>query len=324
MIVYEECPPAIRVGECDVGGRRASARLFPYTGDHDGPLSRFDPIERVFRSPRLDATVAVGPHQREAWRAALSRVPPGPVVVGPCSAAEEVRGAYRAAAEAARESGRGAYLLDPEPPGLPATPGPWAIVLFSWSGDADPLTERIESAVRAGFTVGLLLPVIPGWTSEPGFLDDLLETLRRGGCRAVAAVSPRHDGDARRRLVEARGDVQGFFERIHHLDWEAALPEAVRMVSSAVATAGLEAFPPRPSGLEEPKANARAAARLEERAASAPDDHRFALLHAAARWIDESGWDLKTVLAEGNFRKVFPFTPEIAAEAENALREAGP
>ena len=52
------------------------------------------------------------------------------------------------------------------------------------------------------------------------------------------------------------------------------------------------------------------------------DEHRSALLHAAARWIDESGRDLRAVLAEGNFRKVFPFAPEVAAEAEKALEEA--
>ncbi|MBC8646115.1 MAG: hypothetical protein H7X85_03060, partial [Thermoanaerobaculia bacterium] len=71
----------------------------------------------------------------------------------------------------------------------------------------------------------------------------------------------------------------------------------------------------------EPAGNALAAARLEERAAAASDDHRLALLHAAARWIDESGRDLRAVVAEGNFRKVFPFAPEIATEAEKALAE---
>jgi len=40
------------------------------------------------------------------------------------------------------------------------------------------------------------------------------------------------------------------------------------------------------------------------------------------RWIDDSRRDLAAVAREGNFRKVFPFGPDIAGEAEAALREA--
>jgi len=319
MIVYEEGPPVVRVGECDVGGRRAAARLLPYGGDTEGTGCRFDPIERVFQLPQADAIVAAGPHRRETWRGAIARVPAGPLVVGPCLAAEEIRGAYRAAAEAAGESGRGVYLLDPEPAFLPANRGAAMTVLFAWGGDSEALRERVAAASDRGLSSGVLLPAVPGWTAEPGFLRGLLPPLADAGCRWVAAVPPRHDGEARRRLVAVREDAPGFFERVHHLDWEAALPEALRVVRRAVADAGLGAFPPRPSGAAEPPGNSQAASRLEERAASAPDDHRVALLHAAARWIDESGWDLRAVLAEGNFRKVFPFATEIAAEAEKAL-----
>ncbi|HYR46610.1 MAG TPA: hypothetical protein VER78_06355, partial [Thermoanaerobaculia bacterium] len=51
------------------------------------------------------------------------------------------------------------------------------------------------------------------------------------------------------------------------------------------------------------------------------DEHRASLLHAAARWIDESGRDLAPIVAEGNFRKIFPFVEEVAREAEAAFRE---
>jgi hypothetical protein len=43
------------------------------------------------------------------------------------------------------------------------------------------------------------------------------------------------------------------------------------------------------------------------------------MLHAAVRWIDESGRDLAPVLAEGNLRKVFPFGEALASEVEAAI-----
>jgi hypothetical protein len=80
-------------------------------------------------------------------------------------------------------------------------------------------------------------------------------------------------------------------------------------------------MPPRPIGPGEPPANSAAAARLEERAIELDgDEHRSAMLHAAIRWIDESGRDLAPVVREGNFGKVFPFGA-LAAEAEAAFHE---
>ncbi|MFN2385127.1 MAG: hypothetical protein ABR576_02380 [Thermoanaerobaculia bacterium] len=321
MKLYEESAPAIRVGELDVGGRRASGRLMPYAGDHDGPAIRFDPIDRFFSPPARDARVAVGPHDPARWRSPLARIPPGPVLIGPGSPAEEIRGTYRAAAAAAKEAGRAAYLLDPGPAGLPPGREGGFVVVCAWSGSSQALDD-VAAAARSGLPSGLLLPAIPGWTDEPAFLEEILSEAAEAGARFVAAVAPRCDGDARRRIVEARGDVSGFFERIHHLDWERAMPATLAAVRAAVRDRGLAELPSRPWGAAEPAGNALAAARLEERAAAVSDDHRLALLHAAARWIDESGRDLRAVLAEGNFRKVFPFAPEIATEAEKALAEA--
>ncbi len=89
------------------------------------------------------------------------------------------------------------------------------------------------------------------------------------------------------------------------------------------AARGLACLIPRPVGEFEPSANAAAAGRLEERANAlfSLDEHRAALLHAAVRWIDESARDLAPIVAEGNFRKIFPFADEIAREAEAALQE---
>ena len=54
----------------------------------------------------------------------------------------------------------------------------------------------------------------------------------------------------------------------------------------------------------------------------AEDEHRASRLHAAARWIDVCERDLAPILREGNFARAFPFGPELAREAEEALREA--
>jgi hypothetical protein len=323
MILYEQSGPAVRIGECDVGGRRAAARLLPYAGDGDARRWRFDVVERAFVAAAAQSRILVGPHDADAWRSALGRVPAGPLLIGPGSPAEPIHGAHRAAARAASESGRGSYLLDPDAAALPDRAPDSFVAVFTWSGGEEVLSS-LEDAAGRGFVSGLLLPVIPGWSSDPELLRGLLEGVVSAGGRFVAPIAPRHDGEARRRIVEARGDSDGFFERIHHLDWSTALPASLAAVRFAVRERGLATLPLRPAGAAEPAANARAAARLEESAAAAADDHRFALLHAAARWIDESGRDLRAVLAEGNFRKVFPFAPEIASEAEEALREAVP
>jgi hypothetical protein len=124
-------------------------------------------------------------------------------------------------------------------------------------------------------------------------------------------------------MVEARAELDpgardDFFERVHHGAWTAFLEEARRSVEKSCARLNLPAIPPRAAGLGEPPANSRAAGRLEEQALAlaARDEHRASLFQAAVRWIDESDRDLAAISREGNFRKVFPFPEEIAAEAE--------
>ena len=92
--------------------------------------------------------------------------------------------------------------------------------------------------------------------------------------------------------------------------------------TQAARRAGLAPLPPRPAAPAEPRTNSLAASRLEEAACDAPDEHRAARLQAAVRWIDVCGRDLAAVLREGNFGKAFPLGPELAREAEAALREA--
>jgi len=328
MIVLETAAgPAVRVAEGEIAGRRIAGRLLPYGADAGSRSVRFDPVERRFALARRESVVAVGPAGPEPWGQATLKIPVGPVLVGPCANAEDVRGAFLAAAEGAIASGRGVYLLDPEPAGLPGGAGRSAVVLCSWRpGRPEAAFPGLDAARAAGLRSAALFPLLPGWTGEAEALEALARAAVAGGATSLTAVVPSADGEGRRAIVEARAQVdpeaaERFFEFIHHADWATRLADRLAEVRAVAAKHGLACLPPRPVGLREPAGNAAAAARLEEAAElSALDEHRAARLLAAVRWIDECGRDLAAVAREGNFRKVFPFEGEIVEAAEAALR----
>jgi hypothetical protein len=325
MIVFESSGnPVVRSGEFEVASRRIAARAFPYAGEAGGAQFRFDPVERRFLSRSSEGTVLAGPHEAGIWRTALLHGPAGPVLVGPCSAAEEVRGSYRAAAEGARASGRAVYLLEPEAAGLPREAGSAVVALFVWFPGFEPHAEALAAATAAGITAGWILPFVPGWTATPEVVEDAVGKAAAAGARFLSAVPLAEDGQARRVAFEAASashpeSSEALFDLVHHGD-AGQTREALDRLRECCARRGLATVPPRPVGLREPAANAAAAGRLEEKAeAASGDEHRAALLHAAARWIDESGRDLAPIAREGNFGKLFPFGPDLAREAEEAL-----
>lgn len=326
MIVFEESPtPSVRAGEFEVASRRVAARAFPYAGEVGGSRFRFDPVERRF-FPRLsDGTVLAGPHEPQAWRTALLRGPAGPVLVGPGSPGEEVRGAYLAASEGARQSGRAVYLLDPDPAGLPDPPGAPFTALFVWFPGAADARAAFDEARARGISAGWLFPLVSGWTATPGIEDEAVRRAADSDASFLAAVPLADDGHARRIALEAAasaspGAVEALFEGVHHGGSSEGMLRAQDRLREACAREGLAAFPPRPVGTREPVANAAAARRLEEKAQMAfPDEHRAALLHAAARWVDESARDLGPIAREGNLPRVFPFGADLARETEEAL-----
>jgi hypothetical protein len=326
MIVFEgSVTPTVRAGEFEMASRRIAARAFPYAGEAGTARFRFDPVERRFLSRAAEGTVLAGPHEPDLWRTALVRGPAGPVLVGPCSQGEEIRGSYRAAAQGARLSGRAVYLLDPEPAGLPEDPGTAFTALFVWFPGLDRPDALLAAAVARGIPSGWILPLVPGWTAEPEAMEEAVRSALAAGAGFLAPVPLADDGGVRRVAVEAASAsapeaAEGLFERIHHGGSADDLGEAHERLRDVCARAGLAIVPPRPVGLRESAKNAVAAGRLEERAQAAHrDEHRAALLHAAARWIDESVRDLASIAREGNFGKVFPFGDEIAREAEDAL-----
>lgn len=286
---------------------------------------RFDPAERRFVARAPDGIVLTGPHEPDPWRTALLRGPSGPVLVGPCSIGEEVEGAYLAAAEGARSSGRAVYLLDPEPSGLPDEPGAVFTALFVRFPGLETSNGSFEAALARGIPSGWIFPFVPGWTARPDTLEDLVTKAAAAGARFLAPLPLADDGQSRRLAVEAASAAapegeEGLFERVHHGSSAQELQEAREVLRAACAREGLDLLPPRPVGFREPAANAAAAARLEEKAQeSSENEHRAALLHAAARWIDEWGRDLAPIAREGNLPKVFPFGADLAREAEEAL-----
>jgi hypothetical protein len=342
VIVFEAAPqPAVRAGEEEIGGRRAAGRLLPYGAEPEAGILRFDPLARRFPLRREETVVAVGPPSVEAWREAALRLPPGPVLVGPgpLGSVEEFRGAYRAAAEGALAAGRAVYLLDPPAAGIPRELAAGMVALCSFAAGLSAESAAFPSLAPArarGLVCGVLFPLIPGWTAEPAAIEAIVGEAAAGGARAATPLVPDADGESRRAIVEARAftrgaghgdgadeDADAFFEAIHHREWVDGMVARLPAVRSRCAARGLGLLPPRPTGPLEPSGNAAASARLEERAElDALPEHRAALLRAAVRWIDESGRDLAAVAREGNFRRVFPFDGEVAAEAEAALRPA--
>lgn len=326
MIELENAAGAtVRCLESDVAGRRIAAHAIPYAGEIGEGLFRFDPIERRLLPRRPSGRVAVGPSGADAWAKAASRCPAGPVLVGPSSPVEEIRGAQGAAVDGMLIAGRGVYVLDPDASGFSAGANNRVVALVGWSpGETGDGFERRVSLASRGGIAGALFPILPGWTDEPTFLEHWLDRATAGGARFAAAVPAAGDGEARRWIVEARAAIdpgagEDYFRLVHHGDWAAKVRDGLRRFRGEAARRGLPTLPPRPRGEREPPGNCAAAARLEERAVELEEDeHRSAMLLAAARWIDESGRDLAPVIREGNFGKVFPFG-SLAAEAEAAF-----
>jgi hypothetical protein len=327
VIVFENAPqPYVRAGEFDLAGRRVTARAFPYGSASGSAPWSFDPIERLFHLPAGDGSVEVGPHDPQAWRNALARNPAGSVAVGAGHFAEEIRGAYRAAALGADGAGRGVFLLDPPASGLPPDPSEAFVAVFGML-PGRPAPEGLAQANERGFLAGVIVPLVPGWTCVAPALQDLVVRAEQSGARFIAGVPAAEDGPGRRAVIEVRAQLEPespeeFFGRVHHGDWRAETEDARSQIREACGNRGLSFGVPRPVGHLEPAANARAARRLEDEAGTlfAHNEHRASLLHAAARWIEESGRDLAPIVAEGNFRKIFPFADEIASQAEAAFR----
>ena len=250
------------------------------------------------RAAAVSVAPATGP-----W-AGSSHVSGGAVLSGPGSAARSgALGPPRGRRGPSRAS---VYLLDPDPPQFRESSG--ALFTAVHPGrrtrpDGDELATGLPGT-RRRIPAGVLLRSSRAGPTTPGLvtLVDGVATAEAGFAAAVPAKTAA--ARERRLLVEAsiavRSTSRTLFEKVHHSDWTSALRDGLRRFRAEAARRGLPAIPPRPVGAGEPAGNSWAAARLEERAVTQEnDEHRAALLHAAARWIDESGRDLAPVVREG-------------------------
>jgi hypothetical protein len=226
------------------------------------------------------------------------------------------------------ESGRPVYLLDRSRRDSRRRRAP------RWRSARGARTRRgVVSRPRSRAAAGLLrrrVSLLPGWTAEPipGSPHGCRERGRcrighagrsRGGWRGAArhrrgAPRSRAVGGRRilrsrapRRLVlahrrSARGGPRG-----GGTAWPRGAAAEARGRARSIVTSGHNASTTLSRCSLAPGARARREARPALR---------------RGRWIDDSRRDLAAVAREGNFRKVFPFGPDIAGEAEAALREA--
>ena len=254
VIAFEPAEaPVARSGEFELAGRRVAVCALPYTGRAGRPAFGFDPVDRVIFRRRPDAAIGAGPPDPRAWESALSRLPAGPVLVGPNEpAGEPVWGAFAAACEGARLAGRPVYLLDPSE-ALPVDPGPDVVVLVAWS-PAEPMpSDRIRRLAGAAFNAGYVFPLLPGWTSDRAAVLALVAEAREAGASFIAPVLPDRGGVSRRTILEARAEsapseAERIFGRVHHGDWEVELTQALSWAVEAAAQSGIPAIPPRPRG----------------------------------------------------------------------------
>jgi len=304
MIVYAGAAPAsVRRGEFHpFPGARSRCRAIPYPGfEMDGS----DPWRGTYAHvEEIDA--GVGPPDPARWREAILRAGPGKVLVGTAAPAEEVYGTAGAAVAAARGLGRSVILVEVVDARTSAPPGNDLARVVLWAAGPDfwtRFTGRTEPS-------GVALPLIPGWTGSEAFLGEWLDAARAAGARFAAPFELAGDG-ATRAAIHADfarlhpGEADGFFDAIHHRDWETGVREARERFRRAASAVGIPARAPAIAGGAEFGGNARLieAFELAAETAEEPGASRFL---AAARRVEDFGRDIEEVARDGNLRLLWP------------------
>lgn len=304
MIVYGGAVPAsVRRGEFHpFPGARSRCRAIPYPGfEADGA----DPWKGTYAIVG-ETGAGVGPAEPARWREAIARAGPGKVLVGTAAPAEEVYGAAAAAAAAARELGRSVIVVETVDARTSLPPGDdfarvvlWSAAPGFWAG----LARRKD-------TPGVALPLIPGWTGTDAFLE---EWLRAAGAAGAPFAVPFElaGGGASRAAIHADfarlhpTEADGFFDAIHHRDWESGVREARERFRRAARSVGIPARVPAIAGTGEFAGNARLIEAFEVAAETAGEPGASRYL-AAARRVEDLGRDVEEVARDGNLRLLWP------------------
>lgn len=192
---------------------------------------------------------------------------------------------------------------------------------------AAPLVDLFAGASAGGELAGLasaaaVWPLIAGLTDRPDLVAAGLDALAAAGAAAVQPVVPRLAPADRRRLAESAGDEA--FDLLFH----GGEPDE-RAFARAAAARGLGFLLPRP--LPRPPlagaANRRIAADLGVagelwlRLGRTPSQAQA--FFRAARWADETGYDLPALAREGNLGVVAAVDDASRALIEEAAASAG-
>jgi hypothetical protein len=308
VIVFERSgETAVRRGEfTPLPGVRSRLRAVPYPGCKPPGA---DPWRGEYARPAEEQRIGVGSDATEDWIRALSGAPAGCILVGPVPPEERIYGAAAAAVSAALDSGRGAVLLGALDPAVPGRDEAVTAVEIWRSGEEETLWEGLRS-LRGRAVAGVVLPLLPGWTTEEPFLESFLSRARREGARFVAPLEVNATGASRAAILDDFAaqfpdKADAYFGRLYHADWAADIAEAKKAFFRIAASLGLESRAPAPRGRADFPANLRAIEALDRRADESPEPEA-ARLRRAVRSIEDLGRDLQKVAEDGNVRLLFP------------------
>lgn len=165
------------------------------------------------------------------------------------------------------------------------------------------LAGDLESLAALPSGGAAVWPLVRGRSDDPVLWRDGCAALAAAGVTAVQTTLPRLDTRGRRRLAE--GAAEDAYHRLFH----GPEPDE-RAFARVAAAAGLEVFVPRP--LPRPPASGAAdrklaaalylVAELWLRLGRSPSQGQA--YFRAARWCDESGYDLEALAREGNLAVV--------------------
>jgi hypothetical protein len=298
----------VRRGEFNpVPGVRARTRAVAYPGFEPAGA---DPWSGAYRRGGGGQIVSPGPGSVREWTEALRGACAGEVLVGPIPRAEPVYGAGEAAVAAARSSGRGVVAVDGLAALRSAESGADVVAAEIWRTGSEARLWHTLREASGRFVVGVGLPVLPGWTDDPAFLQNLLRSAREAGCAFVAPIEVAGDGASRAAIHEdfstrAPERADAFFDLVHHGVWAERVAAARQTIAREIGRAGLRVRSPLPRGRGSHRANVAAREALERRADSEPEP-LASRMRRAARIVEDLGRDLADLSREGNARLVFP------------------
>jgi hypothetical protein len=308
VILYSSGPAAVRRGEfAPFPGVRSRIRAIPYAGFE---FSGADPWKGEYRRKTEEIAVVAGPASPERWEDALAGAPAGSLLIGPVVEAEPVYGAARAALEAAQMAGRGSVVIEAvcDPRALPG--GEDVVWVAVWRSDAEEEFWRRAGEFRGNGTCGVALPLIPGWTTEPGFLRHFVSLADAGGLDFAAPFEVSLDGFSRSAIHADFAErfperADSYFDDLHHRDWSDEIARARSTFAELTHAAGISARAPLPRGQRDFESNLRAREALEAEA-DRIGEPRASVLRSASRRIEDFGRDLAELARRGNGRLLFP------------------